>query len=334
MARFLVCLLLIGSILVDRPAWAQVVQPQYVRPSKGSVITIDSKTQSSAGTIFTSAAYDMTAFTAVTFSAKFASAAAPTQTCTCPSAPCQYQLTVGIYESTSKTGPFGGADGTILGPRITGAELEPVLSTPVTLNVSNPYAKFFFNIVGYFDSTGTPVVAQCTATVSVTPIPFTNRVIAAGGERVGGPIPLDVTSPVLVGGSTFSDPAGGIGDVALMRINALGVAAVGGGRGSPLLPLTSPVPVAASPGAATLVFTADNRQSGVTLQNVGTVPLYCAVGESAGSLSATRFNFVLGAGLATNDGTGGSKDVEQVPFGQSVYCLGNGGAGSIAYTPY
>lgn len=104
---------------------------------------------------------------------------------------------------------------------------------------------------------------------------------------------------------------------------------------NPTLPLVSPVAVAASPGAATQVGFVTSVLSTITLQNMGVWPVACAVGPSDESslVSTTRYSFMLAAGVAAGDGTGGTFKAEALPTSTYIFCIGSGGASSVATLP-
>lgn len=316
-------------------AEAQTTQPVYTRPSKGSVLTILNDPQASPPV--TSPVYDWTAFTAVTLTSKFSKADGTA--CDCPTGPgtCTYTIGVQVNGSTSKTGPFFIIYSIGVGRRLQNIVAEDG-SAETVVNISTPYAQFRTEATSYKDNTNTPVPTACYFNLTATPIPFTYRNIVEGTSPAGTPASKN-NPPVLSGGQDYiTSAAAGSGFYLnnTMRVNAQGVLAVGPGSGTPTLPTTSPVPVAASPGAATLIYTSVEAQRGVTLQNVGVWPVVCAAGTNASSVSVTRYSFVLAAGSTAGDGTGGSYVVEQLPTGTTngrVYCVGNGGAGSVAIMP-
>ncbi len=315
---------------------AQTVQPVYARPSKGPVLTTFNATVSPS--TITSATYDWTAFTSANVSLKLATAAGTR--CPCPSGVdnCEAALRFDIKTSTSKTGPFADVDGftlqTQIGYNPGSPANEPAVLAAGQYNIGDPYVQFGGAFTAYTDTgTGNPV-AGCFLTITITPIPFTNRV-ASEGPYQGVVSSISTVRPLMSGGVDYV-PLGGSGQsytTHVNRVNATGVLAVGFGSSDPILPATSPVAV----NAATLVYTATPAQRGVRLQNVGANPALCAAGANAASVAAGRYSFVLAA--AATVGAGGTFDVHQLDTSNSaangkVYCLGSGGATSIAILPY
>jgi hypothetical protein len=336
---FMITFAIVGVILTFGfccDAQAQTTQPVYTRPSKGAVLTTFNATVSA--TVVTSVTFDWTAFSSANVSVKFATASGTR--CACPSGVdnCYAAFQLGYKTSTSKTGPFGDIENSSItlpiGYNPTAPATEPAVFAGGQFNIGDPYVQFFTAFTDYKDSvTGNPV-AGCFLTVAITPIPFTGRLLVEGPYT--GIVPsTSQINPVMSGGPDYVPPNGGGQGATLyaMRVNATGVVAVGGGSGNPLLPATSPVAV----NAATLVYTATVNQRGVRLQNVGANPALCAAGANASSVAAGRYSFALAA--AATAGAGGTFDVTQLDTRNSasngkVYCLGSGGATSIAILPY
>jgi hypothetical protein len=312
-------------------AEAQTVQPVYTRPSKGAVLTLINASQGTA--LVTSPVYDWTAFTAVTATVKFSKADGTA--CDCPTGPgtCTFAWTYRVSGSTSKTGPFFILSSLGLGLPLQNVAIEDGFTLSPD-NISTPYAQFSAQAVSYKDNTNTNVPTACFLNITITPIPFTYRTVSEGPQSAGTPLAAN-SSSVISGGLDYVETSTGsrLYTVRTNRVNTTGVLAVGGGSGDPLLPATSPVAV----NAATLVYTATENQRGVRLQNVGANPALCAAGENAASVAAGRYSFALAA--AATVGAGGTFTVEQLDTSNSaangkVYCLGSGGATSIAIMPY
>lgn len=317
-------------------ASAQTTQPVYTRPSKGSVLTVYSAAAPQAS-FATSVTFDWSAFSSADVVFTFATSSGGR--CSCPSGVdnCIATFDFGVQQSTSKTGPFGITNRL---PYVFPISYDPGSTGPFVglfgqVNISAPYVQFFGKFTSYIDSgTGNPV-AGCVLTATVTPIPFTDRVAAEG--PFPGVVPsISQVKPLMSGGVDYVDTSGGSGtqySTQVTRVNAQGVLAVGGGSGNPALPATTPIAV----NAATLVYTATAAQRGVRLQNVGANPALCAAGDSAASVAAGRYSFALAA--AATAGAGGTFDVQQLDTRNGsangkVYCLGSGGATSIAILPY
>ena len=310
---------------------AQTVQPVYTRPSKGPVLTVLNASQGTAAV--TSPVFDWTAFTAVTATVKWSKADGTACDCPTGAGTCTYSWTYRVSGSTSKTGPFFILSSIGLNIPLQNVAAEDGFTlTPE--NIGTPYAQFRAEAVSYKDNTNTNVPTACFLNITITPIPFTYRNASEGIQSAGTPSPAN-SSPVISGGLDYvvSSAGSNLYTVRTERVNATGVQAVGFGSGDPLLPATSPVAV----NAAVLVYTATSAQRGVRLQNVGANPALCAAGANAASVAAGRYSFALAA--AATAGAGGTFDVQQLDTSNSaangkVYCLGSGGATSIAILPY
>ena len=312
-------------------AEAQTVQPVYTRPSKGAVLTLINASQGTS--LVTSPVYDWTAFTAVTATVKFSKADGTACDCPTGAGTCTYAWTYRVSGSTSKTGPFFILSSLGLGLPLQNVAAEDGFTLSPD-NISTPYAQFSAQAVSYKDNTNTNVPTACFLNITITPIPFTYRTVSEGPQNAGAPLAAN-SSSVISGGLDYVETSTGsqLYTVRTNRVNTTGVLAVGGGSGNPLLPATTPVAV----NAATLVYTATENQRGVRLQNVGANPALCAAGKDAASVAAGRYSFALAA--AATVGAGGTFTVEQLDTSNSaangkVYCLGSGGATSIAIMPY
>lgn len=310
---------------------AQTTQPVYTRPSKGAVLPLINASQGTSAV--TSPVYDWSAFSAVTATVKFSKADGTACDCPTGAGTCTYAWTYRVSGSTSKTGPFFILDSRGLGILLQNVANEDGFTLPPD-NISTPYAQFSAQAVSYKDNTNTNVPTACFLNITTTPIPFTYRTIAEGPQSGGTPFATNAAS-LISGGMDYVETSTGsrLYTVRTSRVNTTGVVAVGFGSANPLLPATSPVAV----NAATLVYTATENQRGVRLQNVGANPALCAAGASAASVAAGRYSFALAA--AATVGAGGTFDVQQLDTSNSaangkVYCLGSGGATSIAIMPY
>lgn len=322
------------GLCADR-AYAQVpVQPTYTRPSKGAPLTLINAAQGAPAVV--SPVYDWTAFTATTVTLKFAKADG--SACDCPTGvgTCKYSWSFQIRGSTAKTGPFFIIESLGLSQGLQNVASEDGFAD-LLFNIGTPYVQFTTQAIDYLDSGKNPVADACYMNMTTTPIPFTYRSAVEGSWSGGSLIPKN-DAPVMSGGMDYvpSPASSSFYTPRSMRVNTEGVLATGPGSGAPILPATSPISVAASPAAATLIYTAVVAQRGVTLQNVGVWPVACAAGTNASSVSLTRYSFVLAAGSTAGDGTGGSYTVDQLPTSSgnnTVYCIGKGGAGSVAIMP-
>jgi hypothetical protein len=331
---FLVATLVVATILgygFCSDADAQTTQPVYTRPSKGAVLTVLNASQGTSAV--TSPVFDWSAFTAVTATVKWSKADGAACDCPTGAGTCTYSWTYRISGSTSKTGPFFILSSIGLNIPLQNVAAEDGFTlTPE--NIATPYAQFRAEAVSYKDNTNTNVPTACFLNITITPIPFTYRNASDGIQAAGAPAAAN-SSPVISGGLDYvvSSAGSNLYTVRTARVNTTGVQAVGFGSANPALPATTPVAV----NAATLVYAATENQRGVRLQNVGANPALCAAGASAASVAAGRYSFALAA--AATAGAGGTFDVQQLDTSSSsangkVYCLGSGGATSIAILPY
>jgi hypothetical protein len=312
-------------------AHAQTTQPVYTRPSKGAVLTILNASQGTPAV--TSPVFDWSAFSAATATVKWSKADGTACDCPTGAGTCTYSWTYRVSGSTSKTGPFF-----ILSSLGVNIPLQNIANedgfTLSPENISTPYAQFSAQAVSYKDNTNTNVPTACFLNITTTPIPFTYRSIVEGPSSAGTPLPANSSSVISGGLDYVVSPAGSnLYTVRTSRVNTTGVVAVGFGSANPVLPASTPIAI----NAATLIYTATENQRGVRLQNVGANPALCAAGENAASVAAGRYSFALAA--AATVGAGGTFTVEQLDTSNSaangkVYCLGSGGATSIAIMPY
>lgn len=151
-------LVLVGlaMLLTASTAAAQVVQPQYVRPSKGAAITIaPSVTASSvAATYTTSAIFDWSAFAGVIVTAN-ASAVGGTYTA------CRYGVRVQALGGTSTSGDFFLLN-------VANSDYRAALSQSWYVRVLPGYLRF---VVGTYQA-NTDGQPSCTYKLTVTPLPI------------------------------------------------------------------------------------------------------------------------------------------------------------------
>ncbi len=335
------------ACLFTYAAVAQTVQPSYTRPSKGVVLTVFNAPQNTA--ITTTTVYDWSAFTATAPALKFAKSDGTG--CACPAGhKCFFTFTYTTEGSAVKTGPFVQLDTFSASFPVSGTASQDAFVIAPT-NVALPFVRFSTTAGAFNDTTaGAPIATPCYLTATVTPVPFTYRNI------VDGPAPartqlVSQASPTITGGSDYVFNANGDSTAQIVRVNENGVVAVGGGAGLPILPTganygaTSPFTVAASPAAATKVFefvgATFGLRHGIRLENVGAQPVYCAAGESSGSVSLTNYSFSLKKPAAAGDGSGGTIDIDQMKIAYTtgdsnkIYCIAPAaGASSVAVMPY
>lgn len=348
-AILIVLALGVFTYCAEGTAVAQTVQPVYTRPSKGTVLTTFNAPQNSTAT---TTVYDWSAFSSAQPTIKFAKADGTG--CACPAGhSCgMLNVVVNTLGSSSKTGPFFLVDSFTAVPGVPVSGVAANDAIPLAqVNIPVPFAQFSASIGNFFDSTtSTPIATPCYMTVTVTPIPFTNRQTVEGGSYNHTVLP-GTNQPVIVGGSDYVYNAVGTSTPNNIRVNDNGVLAVGGGAGIPILPTAanyggaSPFSVAASPAAATLVFefsgSTFGARHGLRLENVGAQPVYCAAGEDSSLVSVTNYAFTLKKPAAAGDGSGGIMDIPQMNVtyanGDSakVYCIAPvAGASSVAVMPY
>lgn len=309
-----VALLFTMGICAD--AQAQVVQPVYIRPSKGQALTLPDFTADGFGFVYGSV-YDWSAFDSIQVYGLM------NQACVLGAA----QWTVDILGSTTAGGTFNVIKGSF---NQTGAKVA-VGTNPAFYAVAGlpPFIKLRVSKPGN--------IAGCTLSITIVPYPISLIQRVQGPKAAESPnIVLESDPPVLVGG--IGGPAGSASAVPkFFRTDGSGYLYVltAPDPGSPSLPATTPISVAASPAAPTVVFNSGNGQPplSVVLQNAGTAPVVCAWGPNSNLVSLTRYNFALAASTAANDGTGGKFEINNYTSNSLIYCLGNGGASSVAVTP-
>lgn len=280
-------------------AHAQTTQPTYVRPSKGAAIKIFTGATTSA----TSPVFDMTAFESVQLELVTIG--------------CSDLETIEVQGSSSASGSFQtltSANALYLG----------LLTTSIIYNVSN--------LTAYIKIKLTSGIVPCSVNLTMTPIPFNRTPEVTGPSPNQATVSNSVLRPVIIGG-VLDGTVGGSTVVEVAKTDGSGHFIVAPTTTAPILPVAAVVVTAASPAAGTLIYTTSTLVSIVTVQNAGTVPLVCAVGTNASAVSSTRYNFALAAGLAANDGKGGSLKIERLASATPIYCLGIGGAGSAAIFP-
>jgi hypothetical protein len=166
-------------LLTASVASAQVVQPSYVRPSKGAALTIaPSITASSVvATYTTSAIFDWSAFAGVVVTAN---ASATTGTYTA----CRYGVRVQALGGTSTNS----ADFFLL--NVANNDYRAALSQSWYVRVLPGYLRF---VVGTYDA-NTAGQPSCTYKLTVTPLPF---------DYAGLLVSTGVSSSTATGGGEF-----------------------------------------------------------------------------------------------------------------------------------
>jgi hypothetical protein len=177
-------------------------------------------------------------------------------------------------------------------------------------------------------------------TAVVTPLPQPQIIGAVGGVS-GTSLVADFVAPVLMGGASIT----GAGTVKPVAIGSDQSAGAGLFTRSPATRSGTLCGVSPQASVSNLVATKTATIAGATtstaitvdatVQNVGTVVLYCKTAvtndDTPPTISTSDLHFILAAGTAVNDGTGGSATVTGLSNGYSVYCLAASGTGAAAF---
>lgn len=304
MTRFLTTLLVLATLL-GSAAEAQT----YVRPSKGKAFTV---TLTSFGaTPAYSAVYDWTAFEAARLSIHGDS-------CSSQGALLKNLTILGGNTST-------GALTVISDPGNTSANITAPISTPatVTMSVSNLPPFLQFKLSG---------TANCTATVTIEPVPF-NITRGVRGATAADALTVSgarvTTYPIGIAGYNVRG-----GDMQPISIRSDDTHNSGGTQISML---------AAEPSLDTAFIVSSIAGVNVTctgvagptrwasIQNLSTVVVYC--GFSAGCTNVPAgVSVALNAGSTNNDGTGGSATFSNISG--SIYCVSSSGTVNVAVSVY
>jgi hypothetical protein len=301
----------------DCAAQAQIVQPQYVRPSKGASVFVfpgaDGKGLPANTNILTntSAVYDFSAFESaqVFVSAQTTSGAA----CAASFA----TVTIIAQGSFSKTtgfvnvaDPYGAYTQTAFG----------AFADAYSLSDLPTYVKFSAG-------TGANADASCRLQINIIPVPFASTAnvqgrVAANGTFLGA-------YPVLMGGSDYVAPPNQ--RARMLKVDSNG--AISATTLSSRYFYTNQTLTSIPSGAATRVLTVTVAEEGARLQNAGNQTLYCGFASTASSAS---YSFALKASASPDDGTGGVIDL---PYkGQptsGIWCAVSGvTAGTLASFTY
>jgi hypothetical protein len=295
-------------------ASAQVVQPSYVRQSKGATITLFSNVTATTE----SAIFDMAPYAGLQIFATFASSPA-----NCDG----FIQTLGSGEKTANTFDFTDFDEN-------GSYYfnDPVYPVSFTLSNVPQFVKFRFLLPGGSTCTG--------ITVKVTPIPFPSRQIVIGTSSDGSYSTLQW--PVITGAKTEN------GLTQTLKANNIrelitkpgGVAHTGSNYDAD----TSPVTIASNAGPATITYYAVNTENPVVqVQNVGTVDVVCGFLDTT-SAATPQYSFKLyaktAAYLPNQHDVYGLGAVTYVPavgyiYRDILYCISTTGAtGLVSVTAY
>jgi len=272
-------------------AQAQVVQPQYVRPSKGvSVLAFpgsDGKGLPPSTALTYSSLFDFSAFEAVQV---FVSARTTSGTVCSASFS---TISVIVTGSFTKTGA-GAAGGffALTDPYAFYTKAPFASSSDITYSIGALPTYLQLAAV-----TGTNADATCRLQVNIIPDPFVGTLGVQGRTQNGAALPVLSSYPVLVGGSDYQ----GINSTArTLKVNSDGTIAIGSVKSNVWdYENTTPVTIATG-GTATRILTVDSGLQGARFQNIGTVPVYCG---PALATTTSAYQFSLKASASPDDGS-------------------------------
>lgn len=203
-------------------------------------------------------------------------------------------------------------------------------------------ATNFFQFSGLGNRyTTSSITAVMTSSIVVTPL-SDPLMVSVVGATAGTAIDATRQHPVLNGGVRLSDVAMAAYQEILATYDSQGAAATrsvwagdvdrcGGTSPNAAIASSSNGTKVANPSLAALAESNDGTD--VTIQNVGTVALYCKVGDNdtPPTITSSNYKFALAAGTASNDGTGGSATITGVGPREAIYCLAASGTGAAAF---
>lgn len=279
----------------------------YVRPSKGSQVAVYTlpathPTPAPPGTLYYSAFFDMTAFSAMQVSISYLNGD--------PGYVCAVEITVeGALDPTQGSIPGLVQDPNSVQQFISGG--FPTLQYSYAVSNLPPYIRFKLNpkptIAGFPTYTS---ICTSPQTVTMVPLSFNDRIELSGGLVNGTSVPAAVY-PVVLGGS-----ARGRFDAIKLDQNGYtpeGRPADTGENRSTNIPegplLINDTPTTILAGGFTLGF----EGSVYSFQNQSTQPVYCKI-KYGTPVTTTDYQFVLPPSDAPQDGTG---PIVELPFGEN-----------------
>ena len=309
-------------------ATAQVAQPQYVRPSKGTPINVFPGPEGRglpANTPQTaSAVFDFSAFDAAQIAISFRDAGGTS----CAGGFATWNVSV-----------YGGPDRVVPNPLIALSLPDP---NAIKTEASFPGQDQIYE-VGYLPTyialyattgalvPGTPT--SCRILVTMIPKPFANPARTFGDVTIGAPVPSFFTRPTLIGGEDYS-PTVFTGKVQVLRVDSQG--RITTANGAPLFIASNfergVKTVTNVAGGVTVV--AGNPASPYTyytahLQNLGVHPVACVIGPVGATSVQNNCVMKAATGAATYDG--GECDLPGIRMEDRIQCASLG-AGNSAIT--
>lgn len=277
--------IVILTLLVALTSAAQVVQPSYIRPSKGAAVSVF--TNQSLAAPVTSAVYDWSAFSSVQV---LLTVSAPPDTCAqVPSVSVLGAVTAGGTYSTTL---MQDTNANFIVPTTTN-----IRTSAYFVNNAAPFIKVAMN---GFPGLG---ATACTASVTIVPQPLNSNVVIGPTQRndkLNG-----LTFPVLIGGVDSTNIA------RIATFTTSGALKVVDGTGAQTSTNSATTLVT---NAATLVSAASTSVCSVTVVNRNTTACYCSTTNAVSSANGIPLNPATGANLA-----GGTYTFSA--YGGNVYCI-------------
>lgn len=277
----------------------------YVRPSKGSQVAVYTlpvtyPVPAPPGTLYYSAFFDMTAFSAMQVSISYPNGD--------PGYVCAVEITVeGALDPTQ-----GSIPGLVQDPDSVQQFISGGFPTPqYSYAVSNlpPYIRFKLNprptIAGFPAYTS---ICTSPQTVTMVPLPFNDRIELTGGLVNGTSVPAAVY-PVVLGGNVAL-----YGYFQSIKLDQNGYASEGrpADTGETGMNITEgPLVINSTP--TTILsggFTLGGEGTAYTFQNQSTQPVYCKI-KYGTPVTTTDYQFVLPPSATLQDGTG---PLVELPF--------------------
>lgn len=288
--------------LLTTTAWSQ----SYIRPSKGKALTVLGEQHITITTppIY-SAVYDFSSFEAVELLLEY-------------DIDCYHVFSV--YGAYTPNGPFSRT--AVLDPNSVneyGAKpygIPSRRSRAYTVSNLPPYIKFRLSRTVDDQPWFSPFLCSNFFGATAVPLAFAPRKTVSSDQVLGG-ASTGTTAPMLVGGTSAAGP------IKTLALESRGGLLIGG-----YVSAVSKITTGINSTTATYITTgAPSPRSNATLQNMGTVPVFCAVAYIfSAPPSTTSYNFVLAGGSAPNDGLG--RSVTLGGYG-SVQCVTAAGTSSV-----
>jgi hypothetical protein len=292
----MVALLFAGCEISDADAQVSV-QPVYVRPSKGGVLTVF--TSAPALTTTRSDIYDWTGFDGAYF------VWSCTADCTAASSYVEGSATAGgtytMYPNSYR----------------------PFLNDGNGLAYANYNVGGFPKYIKFVVSTG----GATTVSLSVIPIPYTTAQIGTGPVIEGGTIAAGNGvlgfAPLLIGGRSS-----GTNIVRMANFTSAGALSVDTSVSAASTTSIAPTVVSIDTTATgTTVLAALSTRCSAIIQNIAAVSITCGTGSVTSGGPGT----VLKAATSSTTGDGGSMTV---PNGSSVKCISSAGTVNVGVQPF